>query len=48
MKVYIGANEQNFPVTSHILESDNLNPDRFNAFHCWRCGKILFQFSGNV
>lgn len=40
--------EVNYNLTSHVLESDHVNPELFHLFHCWKCGKQLFQFSGNV
>ena len=46
MKVLIGGMDENLKVTSHILESDPLEPDMFHLFHCWACGKPLMQFGG--
>lgn len=48
MKAIIEGIEQDLKLTSHILESDPFNPSMFLMFHCWKCGKSLFQFSGNV
>lgn len=44
----IGDIEQNYKLTSTVLESDPENPSMFHLYHCWRCGKQLFQFSGNA
>lgn len=46
MKILVHDVFQQFPVTAHILESDPTNPDMYAPFHCWKCGKLLFQFNG--
>ena len=35
-------------VTAHTLESNHNFPDLFSMFHCWKCGKEMFRFSGTV
>lgn len=48
MKFLIGGIEQNLKVTSYVIESDHDNPTMMHLFYCWKCGKSLFQFSGDV
>lgn len=46
MKLIVGDKEHNVNVTSHVLESDPLNPSIFHVWHCWKCGNKLMQFNG--
>ncbi len=48
MLVTINAQPVNLKVTSLILEPDYENPEMFKAFRCFDCGKVVFQYSGNI
>ena len=47
MQILIGNVLENIKVTSHILEPNYAEPDKFSLFHCWGCGNVLHQFGGD-
>ncbi len=39
----VAGKEQTLNVTTHILQSDSLNPLAFKLFHCYVCGTGLMK-----